>query len=50
MFEKLMDSWFVHLLVLAIAVGAVFLGAKAAATQLPSGGFAGSVKHVISTL
>lgn len=50
MFDKMMDSAFTHLLILALAVGGVFLLAKGAATMLPEEGFGGSIKHVIKAL
>lgn len=50
MFDKFMDNAFTHLLILALAVGGVFLLAKSAATALPEDGFAGSIKHVVKAL
>jgi len=48
--DKFFDNAFTHLLILALAVGGVFLLAKGAATALPENGFAGSIKHVIKSV
>lgn len=50
MFKQIRESSLVHLLVLAAAIGAIFLAAKAGSAYLPSNGFGGGLKRIVGAL
>jgi hypothetical protein len=50
MFKAFKESSFTHLIILAAAIGAIFLAAKAGAGYLPASGFGGSIKRIVGAL